>query len=287
MQGDVVAVYNESGTLLVSYTYDAWGNFTETVNGTSNEFTFASDLPFRYRGYYYDEEIGLYYLNTRYYDANIGRFINADSQLNTSLGVLGYNMFTYCLNNPTNKVDFDGNKPGDLFDTMDEAAIDFAEYINRTSINQNREYSSYIYTKEVWETKTITFDPNMLGNSMFYRVLIMLFGFGSEITITIRVKVTKYAYVTPRKWFEHNCFIPINWFGIHNQVALLHTHGAYSSRYMGDVFSPKDKKLAKKRGMPFYLATPLGILRKYDPSNWSDVVISEDIPFDPNHPKRR
>jgi len=68
MQGDVVAVYNESGTLLVSYIYDAWGNFTETVHRTSTEATLASELPFRYRSYYYDEEIGLYYLNTRYYD---------------------------------------------------------------------------------------------------------------------------------------------------------------------------------------------------------------------------
>ena len=47
-----------------------------------------------------------------------------------------------------------GNKPGDLFDTMDEAARDFAEYINETSIEVDREYASYIYTKTVWEAKT-------------------------------------------------------------------------------------------------------------------------------------
>ncbi|MFR1518740.1 MAG: RHS repeat-associated core domain-containing protein [Clostridia bacterium] len=104
----------------------------------------AAINPIRYRGYYYDSETGYYYLTSRYYNPEFGRFINADSQLNTSLGILGYNMFVYCLNNPVNKIDYSGNKPGDLFDTMDEEAKDFANYINATSISNNREYASYI-----------------------------------------------------------------------------------------------------------------------------------------------
>ena len=65
-------------------------------------------------------------------------------------------------------LDYSGNKPGDLFDTMDEAARDFAEYINAKSIEDNREYASYIYTKTVTETRTTTYiNPNILATIRF------------------------------------------------------------------------------------------------------------------------
>ena len=110
LQGDIVAVYNASGTKLVAYTYDAWGNHTVTYynGGTA---TAAIKNPFRYRGYYYDSDIGLYYLNSRYYDANTGRFINADGYISTGQGILGYNMYAYCGNNPVNYVDYSGTSP--------------------------------------------------------------------------------------------------------------------------------------------------------------------------------
>ena len=83
---------------VVAYTYDAWGNIlTQTDTSGRN---LAKLNPFRYRGYVYDEETGLYYLQSRYYDPGVGRFINADSQLNQKDGILGYNMFAYCHNNP-------------------------------------------------------------------------------------------------------------------------------------------------------------------------------------------
>ena len=103
LQGDIVAIYNESGTEVATYTYiDAWGNHTVSYfnNGAS---TGAIYNPFRYRGYYYDTDIGMYYLQSRYYDAKICRFINADSALYHSM--LGYNMFAYCENNPVNYYD--------------------------------------------------------------------------------------------------------------------------------------------------------------------------------------
>ncbi len=69
-QGDIVAVYSANGTKLASYTYDAWGNFTVSyTNG--GESTYAANNPFRYRGYYYDTDLGLFYLNSRYYDSNV------------------------------------------------------------------------------------------------------------------------------------------------------------------------------------------------------------------------
>lgn len=98
LQGDVIAVYNESGTKLISYYYDAWGNVTQNIHNNSGNNKYAALNPFRYRGYYYDTESKLYYLNSRYYNPEIGRFINADGQLNG--GLLGYNLFAYCENNP-------------------------------------------------------------------------------------------------------------------------------------------------------------------------------------------
>ena len=107
-QGDIVAVYSEAGTKLVSYTYDAWGNFTRTyTNGGQN--TAAANNPFTYRGYYHDYDLGLYYLNSRYYDSAVGRFINSDSLIAGNSGSIhGYNLFAYCFNNPVNMTDSEG-----------------------------------------------------------------------------------------------------------------------------------------------------------------------------------
>ena len=71
----------------------------------------AEKNPFRYRGYYYDNETGFYYLNSRYYDPAVGRFLNADGVdfLGTDEGLLSYNLFAYCLNDPVNRTDDSGN----------------------------------------------------------------------------------------------------------------------------------------------------------------------------------
>jgi len=66
--------------------------------------TTANINPFRYRGYYYDVETGLYYLQSRYYDPEIGRWINADGYVSTGQELLGFNMFVYCGNNPVSRI---------------------------------------------------------------------------------------------------------------------------------------------------------------------------------------
>ena len=139
---DIVGIIDSNGNRIVNYSYDSWGR---PVSMTDNSGTGAGSLNhFRYRGYFYDEETGWYYLKSRYYDPEVGRFINTDKQLNNLLGIVGMNLFSYCLNNPINKIDLNGNKPGDLFDTPDEAAKDFAEYINARSIAIDCEFGSYI-----------------------------------------------------------------------------------------------------------------------------------------------
>ena len=109
LQGDVVAIYDNSNTKLVSYTYDAWGNHSVTYHNGGNNITAIVNNPIRYRGYYYDIDLGLYYLQSRYYDSNTCRFLNADGYISTGTGLLGYNMYAYCNNNPVMYVDPSGN----------------------------------------------------------------------------------------------------------------------------------------------------------------------------------
>ena len=102
-QGDVVRIVNSSRSVVASYTYDPWGKII------SSSGTLADINPLRYRGYYYDAETGFYYLQSRYYDPEIGRFINADSYASTdATGLLSTNMFAYCENDPVNKSDPSG-----------------------------------------------------------------------------------------------------------------------------------------------------------------------------------
>ena len=107
LQGDIVAIYGSDGTKLVNYSYDAYGNFDRWfTNGGGSTTAINNNLT--YRGYYYDTETGLYYVSSRYYDPEIGRWINADGYISTGNGVLEKNMFAYCLNNPVNMVDPSG-----------------------------------------------------------------------------------------------------------------------------------------------------------------------------------
>ena len=111
-QGDVIALLNSAGSLVASYNYGAWGNYS--VHGAdgkkTTDATFIGHInPLRYRGYYYDAETGFYYLQSRYYDPAICRFINADTFATTDAnGFLSANMFAYCENNPIMRVDADG-----------------------------------------------------------------------------------------------------------------------------------------------------------------------------------
>ena len=111
--GDIVGIYNENGRKICTYTYDAWGECTTEVVGSASslELHLANEYnPFRYRGYYYDIETGYYYLQTRYYNPEWGRFLNADGYVNANGDIIGYNMFAYCGNNPVNYVDPTGTE---------------------------------------------------------------------------------------------------------------------------------------------------------------------------------
>lgn len=116
LQGDVMAILNSSGTAVVQYTYDAWGKLLSTTGSMAS--TLGLYNPLRYRGYVYDTELGLYYLQSRYYNPTWGRFINADALVSTGQGILGNNMFAYCNNNPVNYADESGCVPQAVTDKL-------------------------------------------------------------------------------------------------------------------------------------------------------------------------
>ena len=109
LQGDVVQIRSIWGTLLVEYDYDAWGNCT-VVYEHSSYGDLAEINPIRYRGYVYDFETGFYYLNSRYYDPQVKRFINADdaSLLGANGDFTSLNLYAYCGNNPVARADNGG-----------------------------------------------------------------------------------------------------------------------------------------------------------------------------------
>ncbi len=111
LQGDIIAILDSAGTEVCAYTYNAWGKIVSM--GGSAVATVGQANPFRYRGYYYDGETGYYYLNSRYYDPTTGRFLNPEPNVDiggfdSGAGLLGYNVYAYCANNPVNFVDFTG-----------------------------------------------------------------------------------------------------------------------------------------------------------------------------------
>ena len=108
LQGDVVALADQYGEV-IRYEYDAWGKPISTYYVASPYYDAMQYNPLRYRGYIYDNETGFYYLQSRYYDPVVGRFINSDGQLNS--GFFGNNMFAYCENNPVNMADNTGEIP--------------------------------------------------------------------------------------------------------------------------------------------------------------------------------
>ncbi len=106
MQGDIIELVDINGNSVVKYKYDAWGNIISQTGGS-----LADINPYRYRGYRYDVETGWYYLQSRYYDPAMGRFINVDGLTGKNGNLLTHNMYAYANNNPVMNVDPNGDFP--------------------------------------------------------------------------------------------------------------------------------------------------------------------------------
>ena len=117
-QGDIIAIADDKDRLIANYEYDTWGQLLsirdENGKDITNDLSHIGNInPLRYRGYYYDSETGFYYLNSRYYDPKICRFLIADNKdylVNNNIEIPN-NLYTYCMNNPVNMVDHDGHNP--------------------------------------------------------------------------------------------------------------------------------------------------------------------------------
>jgi RHS repeat-associated protein len=108
-QGDIIGLFDKSGAQVVSYTYDTWGKLI-AIGGSLKDSVGVKN-PYRYRGYRYDTETGLYYLQSRYYNPEWGRFINADGIIGQTGELLGHNLYVYTKNNPVNMSDKSGFRP--------------------------------------------------------------------------------------------------------------------------------------------------------------------------------
>jgi len=136
-QGDIIELIDKAGTQVVSYTYDSWGKLISIkdatgANITNNTTHVGYKNPYRYRGYRYDTETGLYYLQSRYYNPEWGRFINADGIIGQTEELLGHNMFAYTKNNPVRMSDRNGFRPvytmreetEEMYNNFSEKSID-------------------------------------------------------------------------------------------------------------------------------------------------------------------
>ncbi len=135
-QGDIIAIADISGNLVAKYTYDSWGKLvsikdSNDVDKTTDENFIGCVNPIRYRGYYYDSETGFYYLNARYYDPEVGRFINADGTLD-----VGYNLFEYSGNNSINFADYTGEKM---------VKVDYMSVLSYNPYEHGKEYNCLGY----------------------------------------------------------------------------------------------------------------------------------------------
>jgi len=255
-QNDIIGILDSTGTQVVSYLYDTWGKLISITGSLAS--TIGTQNPFRYRGYYYDNESGLYYLNSRYYDPQTGRFINADGQLNNS--ILGLNLFAYCQNNPINYTDEFGMAPGDEFATEEEAAKNFAEYYGQKSFDEDIEYGSCIY-----KVKHTTYEE--VSRTGFWGKLLGKILGKKKITIVTYT----YSYTEANTGDRGHVDIPNH----KGRTAMVHTHGSdriYYDNGDGTIdtkikfsFSQDDLSYCWWRRINGYLASPGGYLYKYMP----------------------
>lgn len=186
--GDVIGITESDGKVIAAYVYDEWGNLTATnfVDADNTEqvqATYAN--PLRYRGYYYDNETGYYYLQSRYYDASICRFINADipeiAQISKD-ATAGNNLFAYCNNNPVNNSDPSGHIAPAIVGGVLSGIFAFLSY-----------YLEYYLGMRKWNTIVLIVLIALITANVLYGSLLWMWGFGGMLQ-----KITKLAGIAQK-----------------------------------------------------------------------------------------
>ena len=188
-QGDIIAILDKDAQTVARYTYDAWGVCTNATTYTdlTNGIDIATVNPFRYRGYYYDKETSLYYLQSRYYDAGIGRFISADnpeivsSALNTAN--MSTNKYCYCQNSPSNDTDECGSIARAILKMIGNFILGFASgmlgmYLANVTINLAERKENIYVKNDTWGTyiaegvKSGAY--SIFGNKVIYQIITVI-----------------------------------------------------------------------------------------------------------------
>ena len=155
IQNDVLGILNSEFEQIVEYEYDSYGKIKSIKDGLGNVITDTNHIgyinPFRYRSYYYDDEIGLYYLNSRYYNPTWGRFINADGIIGANRDIISQNLYAYCSNNAINGIDYNGKIVSFLAKqvwnlvslTLKKIGMPISAEFLKTSLNKEISYLMY------------------------------------------------------------------------------------------------------------------------------------------------
>jgi RHS repeat-associated protein len=183
-QNDIIDILDFNGDVVVSYSYDTWGKLL-SITGILAD-TVGVKNPYRYRGYMYDTETGLYYLQSRYYDPEIGRWINADIMVDNGMGILGTNMYGYCINNPVNMIDDSGEIPKWI---VDIANISFSVLSTMNRWNSVKYYT--IKTAIAYmAARSLSLAKMPLTSAMFLHAM---YGGGKDLYLSINSSSVKEA----------------------------------------------------------------------------------------------
>ena len=168
LQGDVMAILDSNGNCVVEYAYDAWGKVLSITGSMANSI--GSHNPLRYRGYYYDRESGFYYLKSRYYDPNTGKFLNADS---VNMLVSGEKAYTYCGNNPINFSDPTGSAYTDrpMYEYFNVNAWSDTLLHLGFSLDQSTVHDFFLIYGNWKEKSSYVFNVNDLYDPIMYSII--------------------------------------------------------------------------------------------------------------------
>ncbi len=185
--GDIEALYTDDGTLVGGYSYDPYGAILN-IDKKNDPNNILEKNPFRYRGYYYDTETGWYYLNSRYYDLVVKRFVSRDTAERITINYISamqYNMFVYCDGNPINSKDDEGNCPQFLVgfafgagSVKKNAIRQTTEYAkNQGNINVMKDLGTYVtylgkdekklFVRELFSDKQLPGNAGLAAGSAF------------------------------------------------------------------------------------------------------------------------
>ena len=285
-QNDVVAIADASGNVVVRYYYNAWGEIIDCVDNTT--FELSSINPITYRSYYNDNIVGMnmYYLNSRYYMADWGRFVSADSYVQTGQGMLDKNMFAYCGNNPVNRIDPAGQSWEDIKNWVSEKWNSAKKTIENTW-NRLKTNITNAFKELPYETadEAASASGKKLNNLTQQNDI----EYGQGI---IYNRITKTYGLTDIVSGEHSevsfgSIIKNN----ENLVAVVHSH-PYCNGHVGNEFSniifddlgntSGDWAVAESQKLDVYLAAPNGNLyvMYWDVGEYNQNFVCDGLPID-------